>query len=139
MPAEARTESEAGVEAFVRYYVELINRASRTLDAAPLREFSNGCADCERIATDYENDKAAGYLYEGGQITITSYEYVTVGTQQGASFLIDSSPLTIVYGDGRPVDGLAFPATTGLASAAEVRWDDSRSSWVMAQFLLGQA
>ena len=50
MPDEARTQDAAGAEAFVRYYIELINRTSDVMDAEPLREFSDGCEDCDRIA-----------------------------------------------------------------------------------------
>ena len=71
MPAEARTQDAAGAEAFVRYYIELINRTSDVMDAQPLRDFSDGCADCNRIANSVEEDAAAGYEYEGGGITIT--------------------------------------------------------------------
>lgn len=56
MPDEARTQDAAGAEAFVRYYVDLINRTSTVMDAQPLREFSNGCRDCARIATSIEQD-----------------------------------------------------------------------------------
>src|SRR5919112_63388 len=54
MPVEARTQDAAGAEAFVRYYIDLINRTSTVMDAAPLREFSHSCADCNRIATATE-------------------------------------------------------------------------------------
>ena len=47
MPDEARTQDAAGAEAFVRYYIALINRTSDVMDAEPLREFSDGCADCD--------------------------------------------------------------------------------------------
>ena len=50
MPAEARTQDAAGAEAFVRYYIDLINRTSTVMDAQPLRDFSDGCRDCDRIA-----------------------------------------------------------------------------------------
>src|SRR5215213_9397508 len=74
MPDEARTQDAAGAEAFVRYYIELINRTSDVMDAEPLREFSDGCADCERISSDAEADAAAGYSYDGGELTITWIE-----------------------------------------------------------------
>jgi hypothetical protein len=137
MPAEARVQDEAGAEAFVRYYIELINRASRTLDAEPLRGLSNDCADCQRIASDFENDAAAGYRYEGGEITVVSYEKVKQGEQVGATFVADRAALRIVDASGRPVDGLDFPAATDLVSGAEIVWDESRSTWTMAQLLLG--
>ena len=53
MPDEARTQDAAGAEAFVRYYIELINRTSTVMDAEPLREFSDGCRDCDRIAIEH--------------------------------------------------------------------------------------
>ena len=63
MPAEARTQDAAGAEAFVRYYIDLINRTSTVMDAAPLREFSDGCTECNRIAADTEGDASAGHRY----------------------------------------------------------------------------
>ena len=66
MPDEARTQDAAGAEAFVRYYIELINRTSDVMDAEPLREFSDGCADCERIATNTDEAAPLGHDYEGG-------------------------------------------------------------------------
>jgi hypothetical protein len=70
MPAEARTQDAAGAEAFVRYYIDLINRTLTVMDAAPLREFSQGCEDCERIARNVEADATAGYSYSGGHVDI---------------------------------------------------------------------
>ena len=71
MPAEARTQDAAGAEAFVRYYIDLINRTSTVMDAAPLREFSSNCEECSRLARDVDKDLATGYSYDGGQLTIT--------------------------------------------------------------------
>jgi hypothetical protein len=70
MPAEARTQDAAGAEAFVRYYIELINRTSTVMDAAPLREFSDGCVDCDRIAAATEEASALGHDYQGGEMTV---------------------------------------------------------------------
>ncbi len=72
MPDEARTHDAAGAEAFVRYYIDLINRTSTVMDADPLREFSQGCEDCNRIASIVEQDAASGHQYDGGLITVTS-------------------------------------------------------------------
>ena len=55
MPDEARTQDAAGAEAFVRYYIELINRTSTVMDAQPLRNLSDGCRDCDRIAGSIED------------------------------------------------------------------------------------
>jgi hypothetical protein len=71
MPAAARTKDASGAEAFVRYYIALINRTSTVMDAKPLRDFSQNCRDCNRIATDTEKDAALGRRYDGGETTIT--------------------------------------------------------------------
>ena len=71
MPDEARTQDAAGAEAFVRYYIELINRTSTVMDAQPLRDFSDGCRDCDRIAGSIEEDTQAGKRYAGGEIIIS--------------------------------------------------------------------
>ncbi len=60
MPDEARTQDAAGAEAFVRYYIELINRTSDVMDAEPLREFSDGCPDCDRVADATDEDASGG-------------------------------------------------------------------------------
>jgi hypothetical protein len=70
MPAEARTQDAAGAEAFVRYYIDLINRTSTVMDAAPLREFSDGCTECNRIASNTEVAAANGQVFRDGEISI---------------------------------------------------------------------
>ena len=138
MPAEARTQDAAGAEAFVRYYIDLINRTSTVMDAAPLREFSNGCAECNRIATDAENDAAAGYRYEGGELAVT-----TIGRPllQGASaevpFRVDLAQLTVVDESGQPIPELTFKAFPDLLSSAALLWSSDRDCWVITQLAIG--
>lgn len=138
MPAEARTQDAAGAEAFVRYYIDLINRTSTVMDAAPLREFSNRCAKCDRIATDAETDAAAGYSYQGGELTVT-----TTGRplMQGASaevpFRADLAALTVVDKSGQPVPDLTFAAFPDLLSSAALSWSVDRDCWIITQLILG--
>jgi hypothetical protein len=113
MPAEARTQDAAGAEAFVRYYIDLINRTSTVMDAAPLREFSEGCEDCDRIATDSENDAAAGYRYDGGRLTITAFGDPSVQHKSAEmAFRVDLEQLTVVDASGNPVPNLSFDAVS---------------------------
>ncbi|MGY1682843.1 DUF6318 family protein [Geodermatophilus sp. SYSU D01176] len=137
MPAEARTQDAAGAEAFVRYYIDLINRTSTVMDAAPLREFSDGCLDCDRIATDAENDAAAGYRYKGGELTITWMEAFMPGDTVEVGFVVDQAPLEVVDAEGRPVAGLTFNAKSGLQSGTTMSWDAQSHSWVMTGLTLG--
>ncbi|MGY1692208.1 DUF6318 family protein [Geodermatophilus sp. SYSU D01105] len=131
MPDEARTQDAAGAEAFVRYYIDLINRTSTVMDAAPLREFSDGCEDCDRIAADYEADASAGYRYEGGQVFITRVGDPLLSEDTAElTFRVDQERLVIVNNSGQPVPDLTFDRKTDLLASAALRWDQQRQSWV---------
>ena len=138
MPPEARTQDAAGAEAFTRYYIGLINRTSTVMDAAPLREFSSGCRDCDRIATDTENDAAAGYYYEGGEITITRLgPAFRPGRTVEVGFVADQAPLRVLDHVGDPVPDLSFPTYTELQSGIVASWDAERATWLVTTLTLG--
>ncbi|WP_029431252.1 DUF6318 family protein [Blastococcus sp. URHD0036] len=137
MPAEARTRDAAGAEAFTRYYIDLINRTSAVMDAAPLREFSDGCADCIRIASDTEQDAAAGYHYEGGDLTVTSMQSSSSGSSTEVAFFVDQAALSVVDASGQPVPDLTFTAQEQASCGATMRWDAERSTWVLISLTLG--
>ena len=137
MPAEARTQDAAGAEAFVRYYIDLINRTSSVMDAAPLREFSQGCTECDRIATDTENDAAAGYHYEDGEITIAWVQALEPKAEAEIAFFGDQAALRVVDASGSTVEDLTFPALSNMSSGALARWDAERTSWVLTSLTLG--
>ncbi|MFW3169908.1 DUF6318 family protein [Geodermatophilus sp. CPCC 206100] len=137
MPDEARTQDAAGAEAFVRYYIDLINRTSTVMDAAPLREFSDGCRDCDRIAIAVEQDAAAGYQYAGGSLNITA-----VGSplmKEGAAELAlraDQAPLVVKDASGAPIEDLETPEYLELSGGVALAWDSNRESWTMTTLTL---
>jgi hypothetical protein len=138
MPAEARTQDAAGAEAFVRYYIDLINRTSTVMDAAPLREFSNGCAECDRIAADTENDGAAGYRYKGGAITITATGDAFIKEEKAEiAFVADQASLQVVDSNSEPVTDLSFGAYSGFSGGASAGWDSIQSTWRLTGLTLG--
>jgi hypothetical protein len=138
MPDEARTQDAAGAEAFVRYYIDLINRTSTVMDAAPLREFSDGCAGCDRIAVDTEKDLAAGYEYRGGQLSITEIGTPLVkGYTAELAFRVDQAAMTVLDAMEEPVPGLAFSNKRDLLSNMVFRWDEQRHSWIVTQLAFG--
>jgi hypothetical protein len=138
MPAEARTQDAAGAEAFVRYYIDLINRTSTVMDAAPLREFSQGCAECDRIATDYESDGAAGYRYDGGKLTLRQVGEPLISNSAIAelAFIFDLTPLTVVDASGASVPDLTFAGSQDSLGSAALRWDATSNSWRATQLNL---
>jgi hypothetical protein len=70
VPDEARTKDAAGAEAFLRYYIELINRQQGSLDGEPLRDLGPKCQECLRVARNFDEVAATGQRYEGGEITL---------------------------------------------------------------------
>jgi hypothetical protein len=132
MPDEARTQDAAGAEAFVRYYIELINRTSDVMDAAPLREFSDGCRDCDRIANKVEEDASAGYAYDGGDISLTAVGDPLLG--EGTAELAlraDIAALTVIQQDGSVATQLSAPGYSDLSGGAAIEWRNESQSWVM--------
>jgi hypothetical protein len=137
MPAEARTQDAAGAEAFVRYYIELINRTSEVMDAEPLREFSDGCQDCDRVATAIEEAAEAGRDYQGGELSITEIgEPLLQGATAEFALRVDQAALTVVDANGTPVDG-GSEAFSGVWGGAGLVWESERQSWLITDLTFG--
>ncbi|MCQ1996392.1 DUF6318 family protein [Arthrobacter sp. zg-Y1171] len=71
MPEEAKVESKEGLEAFARYWYELVNYGFETGDVEPIRAISGpDCAVCDTfylmVGKGYENDD----WIVGGQIEV---------------------------------------------------------------------
>jgi hypothetical protein len=137
MPAEARTQDAAGAEAFVRYYIDLINRTSTVMDAAPLREFSDGCAECNRIATNTETDAAAGRNYEGGEISLEEITPAFIKDQTAEmSIRVNQARFVVLDSSQNPTEG-GSDAYTDIAGGVAVRWDSGLQSWSMINLTFG--
>ncbi|MGY1641559.1 DUF6318 family protein [Geodermatophilus sp. SYSU D00703] len=137
MPDEARTQDAAGAEAFVRYYIDLINRTSTVMDAAPLREFSDGCADCDRIASAVESDGASDYRYEGGNLTVTEIASPLINGQTAEMAMrADQAALVVLDATGTSVENLGSPSYEGLSGGAALTWNKTRHSWLMTALTL---
>jgi hypothetical protein len=137
MPTEARTQDAAGAEAFVRYYIALINRTSKVMDAEPLRDLSDGCRDCDRIATSTENSARAGNHYEGGEITINEVAPPLLReTTAEMAIGVDQARFVVADPSGSPVDG-GSEALADVSGGAALRWDPNRISWLMTDLTFG--
>ncbi|RBY80085.1 hypothetical protein DQ239_03050 [Blastococcus sp. TF02-09] len=137
MPDEARTQDAAGAEAFVRYYIELINRTSTVMDAQPLRDFSDGCRDCDRIAGSIEQDAAAGKTYSGGEITVLGVGEPLMKTGTASMALqVDQAALNVLDASGAIDQEDSSGAYLGLSGGAAVRWNESTDSWLMTALTL---
>ena len=137
MPDEARTQDAAGAEAFVRYYIELINRTSDVMDAEPLREFSDACRECERLAANVEQDAAAGNNYDRGEITITEVgEPVMKEDAADLPIVVDQAEFIVLDSEGAPTDG-GSEAYADVPGGVALKWDSERECWVMTDLTFG--
>jgi hypothetical protein len=137
MPAEARTQNAAGAETFLRYYLELINRTSTVMDAAPLRDLSKGCRECDRLAANVEEDASAGKHYERGEITVKQVgPPLMKETTAEFPLIVDQAEFTVLDAGGAVVDG-GSEAFSDVNAGAAMQWDDARHSWVMIGLTFG--
>ena len=138
MPDEARTQDAAGAEAFVRYYIELINRTSTVMDAQPLRDLSKNCRECDRIAGNTDDDAAAGYRYAEGELLVRAAGSATVeGNEAQMAFTLDQRALRVLDANGSMNSELSSDDLTGLNGGAIARWDEHRRTWLMTTLTLG--
>lgn len=73
LPPEARANTPAGAEAFVRYWVETLNYAGATGDVGPLRDASAPeCAACSGVADRIVDVTAQGGTFVGGRWSVSS-------------------------------------------------------------------
>src|SRR3712207_2200367 len=107
------------------------------MDAAPLREFSDGCEDCNRIASATEEAVAAGQDYEGGEMTVN---------EVGRPLVKDNTveiPLRVNQARFIVRDAAGTPTNDGIEEfenvlgAAALNWDSGRSTWLMTQLTFG--
>ncbi|MDP9461635.1 MAG: DUF6318 family protein [Actinomycetota bacterium] len=138
MPAEARAKTPEGAQIFVRYYIGLINRTSTVLDAAPLREFSNRCEDCNRIATGTENAAAAGEDFEGGDMIVTFLgQPLMTETTAEMVVRIDQKRFIVLDATGQPTEASSEPFFD-LYGGASLEWDGQRRTWIATQLTFNQ-
>ncbi|MCQ1954244.1 DUF6318 family protein [Arthrobacter sp. zg-Y238] len=99
MPEEAKVESKEGLEAFARYWYDLVNYGFETGDVEPIRAISGpDCAVCDTfylmVGKGYENDD----WIVGGQIEVQGVHSDFVLTPDGRfQVLIRERQETLMY------------------------------------------
>jgi hypothetical protein len=137
VPDEARTKDAAGAEAFLRYFIDLLNRQRAIPDGQPLRDLGPDCQNCQRIAQNYDDAAAAGHRYEGGEVTINSVAEPSFdGDEVLVSFTARREPVSIVDGNGALVDAQPDVAPN-LSSGISLVWAAPDRIWVVTGFDLG--
>ncbi|TYP90830.1 DUF6318 family protein [Blastococcus xanthinilyticus] len=138
MPEEAREKTPDGAESFVRYYFDLVNRMSTTLDARPLRQLSADCQGCDRIASNAELSARSGYRYEGGEITLTEVAPPLVtGDQAEVTLRLDQTALAVLDASGARLERGSSDAFVGVPADVTLAWDPTSTSWRMTSLTFG--
>src|SRR4051812_33591973 len=70
MPDEARSESAGGAEAFLRYYIDLLNHSTGNLDTYPLRDLTTNCQTCLAFADGLDGVADENQAIEGAKFVI---------------------------------------------------------------------
>ena len=109
-PALADEATEAGAEAFARYWMAVRNEAYVTLDPTRLQAISRrGCATCEAYVESLSQARSEGRTYRGGQSAVLS-AVASPGLLKGKALVLVNYDL-----DDLVVSGPAGPAERTVA------------------------
>lgn len=71
MPEEAKEDSKAGAEAFVRHFIAVLNNAQSTGDTGPLRQLATkACTSCSRVISAIGKVYSTGGRISGGSLVL---------------------------------------------------------------------
>ena len=75
LPEAAKADSKEGLEAFARYWYDLMNFAYQTGDLTPVDAVSGaGCNSCSRVRPTIEDWNSQGQWIEGGKLSVVFAE-----------------------------------------------------------------
>ncbi len=137
VPPEARTKDAAGAEAFLRYWIDLLNRQRAIPAGQPLRDLGPQCQECLRIAKNYDDAAASGSMYVGGTVFIVDVaQPSTDGSIAQLAFTAHREPVSLLDASGAVSDAQPDVAPR-LSSGLNLQWNPNSRSWLVTAFQLG--
>ncbi len=137
VPPEARTHDAAGAEAFLRYWIDLLDRQRAIPAGQPLRDLGPECGECQRIATNYDAAATAGNRYVGGELTLNDVTTPRMdGDAAAFGFGIRQEAVQLVDSAGAPLDD-GQPAAPNVFGGIDLLWSATQQSWVVTSFGIG--
>ncbi|MGR7026319.1 hypothetical protein [Geodermatophilus sp. URMC 62] len=136
VPPEARTQDAAGAEAFLRYWIDLIDHQRAIPAGQPLRDLGPDCGECQRIARNYDEAAASGNRYVGGELTLNDVPppvmaadtvYISYGIRQESVQAVDSA--------GALID--SQPSAPNVFGGINLTWSTAHQTWVVTSFGFG--
>ena len=136
VPDEARKQDAAGAEAFLRYWIDLLNRQQAIPAGQPLRDLGPECRECLRIARVYDEAAAAGNHYVGGLLTMVNVARPMLdGDQTTVAFMAREDAVQLVDAAGTPLESL--DAAPDLSSGIGLVWSETDRGWLVTDMTLG--
>lgn len=137
VPLEARTKDAAGAEAFLRYYIELINRQQTIPAGQPLCDLGPDCQECLRIARNYDEAAAAGHRYVGGGLTLNDVPPPVMDRDNAEmSFGVRAEAVQLIDAAGADVEP-GLPVAPNLGSGIDLVWSSTQQTWLVTAFNIG--
>ena len=138
VPDEARTKDAAGAEAFLRYWIDLLNRQQAVPAGEPLRDLTVECRECLRIAKAFDEAAAADYRYEGGQLSLNDVTEPRLSDDEASiAFGTRVEALTIRDAAGAPVPDGVGDLDPNAGSGITLVWSEDVQSWLVAGMTIG--
>jgi hypothetical protein len=137
VPDEARTKDAAGAEAFLRYWIDLLNRQRAVPAGQPLRDLGPDCQECLRIARNYDDTADAGHQYAGGEFTLNDITTPQLtGDEATMNFGVRQEAVSLVHQSGGLVEDGPDMASNIISGIALV-WSEADKSWLVARLNFG--
>jgi hypothetical protein len=137
VPPEARTKDAAGAEAFLRYWIDLLNRQRAIPAGQPLRDLGPECQECLRIARVFDETAAAGHSYRGGEVSLNDVPGPVIAADVAdIAFGAKADAVSKVDKSGNVVDE-GLPAEANLGSGIRLTWSIQFECWLVAAFNIG--
>ncbi|PRY48641.1 hypothetical protein LY71_10819 [Geodermatophilus tzadiensis] len=136
VPPEARTQDAAGAEAFLRYWIDLLDRQRAVPAGQPLRDLGPDCGECQRIAKNYDDAAASGWRYVGGELTLNDVPAPVMEADTAyVSFGIRQEAIEAVDGAGAVID--SQPLAPNVFGGIDLTWSPSDQAWIVTSFGFG--
>ncbi|WAL65437.1 DUF6318 family protein [Amycolatopsis cynarae] len=135
MPSGVAKSDRLGATGFASHFIDLMDYAYQSLDAAPLRDLGlPSCQACRQFLSQLDTDRAAGTHYQGGRVHFLSAEPESVdeGKQAVVDAMFDQDELKVLDAHGTTVE--TVPANRTIFVFA-LRWTES--GWRAESIKLG--
>ncbi|WP_347057423.1 hypothetical protein ABC795_12020 [Blastococcus sp. HT6-30] len=136
VPDEARTKDAAGAEAFLHYWIELLNRQRAIPSGDALRDLGPECQECLRIAHVYDEAAGSGRRFQGGDFSVESLGTPVIEDDEAViNFFAGQEAIALVDSAGATVENL--PTGSHLGSGMRLAWSPDQQGWLVTGFAIG--